>query len=108
MSKLKRRSFLKASAAGAGAAAFTAAASPALSQLTVPPATGRIHRDAAARRAELYALLGDLPDRERPIRAEKKDEREADGYVLESWVLDLNGLEPVPALIGRASCRERV
>jgi pimeloyl-ACP methyl ester carboxylesterase len=101
MSKLKRRSFLKVSAAGMGGAALAATASPAWSQLPVPPATGRIHRDGPARRAELYALMGDLPDRERPIKAEKRDEREADGYVLESWVLDLNGFEPVPALVAK-------
>lgn len=56
---------------------------------------------AAERRAELYRLLGDLPDRHRPIRGDKQDESERDGYVLERWVLDLNGLEPVPAFLAR-------
>jgi dienelactone hydrolase len=55
----------------------------------------------AERRSLLRSLLGDLPDRHRPIAAEKRDERERDGYVLESWLLDLNGLEPVPALLAR-------
>ena len=55
----------------------------------------------AGRRALLLSLLGDLPDRRRPIRAEKRDERDRKGYVLESWTLDLNGLEPVPALLTR-------
>jgi hypothetical protein len=99
MSQQPRRSFLKASVAGAGGLAL--AASAARADLPIPPATGRLHRDSAARRAELYALLGDLPDRARPIRAEKRGEQTTADYVLESWVLDLNGLEPVPALVAR-------
>jgi hypothetical protein len=57
--------------------------------------------DASARRAELYSLLGDLPDRHRPISAELISTREQDGYVLETLVLDLNGVEPVPAYFVR-------
>lgn len=53
------------------------------------------------RRVELYALLGDLPDRQRPVSAEKHGEEERDGYILESWRLDLNGIEPVPAYVAR-------
>jgi dienelactone hydrolase len=53
------------------------------------------------RRRELYALLGDLPDRNRPITSKKLDEAERDGYVLETWQLDLNGIEPVPAYLAR-------
>jgi len=56
---------------------------------------------AAERRQELYRLLGKVPDRQRPISAEKLAEGERDGYVLEQWRLDLNGLEPVPALVAR-------
>ncbi len=53
------------------------------------------------RRRELYALLGDLPDRNRPLTSKKLDEAERDGYVLETWQLDLNGIEPVPAYLAR-------
>jgi pimeloyl-ACP methyl ester carboxylesterase len=53
------------------------------------------------RRRELYALLGKLPARDRPIRAVKRDEREHDGYVLETWDLDVNGIENVPAYLAR-------
>ncbi|MFH1086935.1 MAG: alpha/beta hydrolase family protein [Chloroflexota bacterium] len=53
--------------------------------------------DPAARRAALYALLGDLPPRQRPITAELVRREERDGYLLESLVLDLNGIEAVPA-----------
>jgi acetyl esterase/lipase len=55
----------------------------------------------ADRRQQLYALLGKLPDRHRPIKAEKLSETERDGYILESWRFDLNGLQPVPALVAR-------
>ena len=54
-----------------------------------------------ARRRELYNLLGDLPERERPISATKIDECEHDGYILEKLTLDLNGIEPVPAYFSR-------
>src|SRR5918994_476737 len=54
-----------------------------------------------ARRAELYGLLGKLPDRHRPIRQDKISEEERDGYILERWVFDLNGIEPVPAFVAR-------
>jgi dienelactone hydrolase len=56
---------------------------------------------AAARRAELYGLLGDLPDLRRPIGAKKRGEVERDGFILETWDLDLNGLETVPAYVAR-------
>ena len=55
----------------------------------------------AARRRELYALMGDLPARNRPIGGRKRSEAERDGYVLETWDLDLNGLENVPAYLAR-------
>src|SRR5438128_1623646 len=55
----------------------------------------------AARRAELYAMLGELPARERPISATLVDREERDGYTLERLVLDLNGIEPVPAYFTR-------
>jgi acetyl esterase/lipase len=54
-----------------------------------------------ARRAELYGLMGDLPDRHRRISGRKLGEDERDGYILERWILDLNGLEDVPAYVAR-------
>jgi len=56
---------------------------------------------AAARRRELYGLLGDLPVRKRPISGKKRHEEERDGYVLETWDLDLNGIETVAAYLAR-------
>ena len=46
----------------------------------------------------LYSLLGDLPARNRPIRAKKVGEEEQESYILERWVLDLNGIDAVPAI----------
>jgi hypothetical protein len=55
----------------------------------------------AVRRGELYGLLGDLPARNRVISGKKRQEQERDGYMLETWDLDLNGIEPVPAYLAR-------
>ena len=54
-----------------------------------------------ARRRELYGLLGDLPPRDRAVGGRKTAESERDGYVLERWELDLNGIETVPAYVAR-------
>ncbi|MBI3985619.1 MAG: acetylxylan esterase [Lentisphaerae bacterium] len=48
-------------------------------------------------RQALYALLGDLPQRDRPIRSTVVEQGERDGYILEKLLLDLNGIESVPA-----------
>ncbi|MGH9372617.1 MAG: dienelactone hydrolase family protein [Vicinamibacterales bacterium] len=60
-----------------------------------------VGQDPADRRRELYALMGDLPDRQRPIGGTKRQEEQRDGYVLETWELDLNGIEHVPAYVAR-------
>ena len=57
------------------------------------------------RRNQLYNLLGDLPDRSRRISAIKIGEAERESYVLEKLVLDLNGIEPVPAYLVRPKAR---
>lgn len=49
------------------------------------------------RRKELYALLGDLPERQRRIEVQKIAEETKQTCVLEKLLLDLNGIEPVPA-----------
>jgi dienelactone hydrolase len=53
--------------------------------------------NAAERRAELWGLLGDLPERHRPIGVRELGRTQRDGYELQRLVLDLNGLEGVPA-----------
>jgi dienelactone hydrolase len=53
--------------------------------------------DADTRRRELWGLLGDLPDRGHKIAVEKTVEEERPALLIEKLVLDLNGIEPVPA-----------
>ena len=55
--------------------------------------------NTTARRDQLYALLGDLPARDRPIAVRQISVAERDGYLLETLLLDLNGIEPVPAFL---------
>jgi pimeloyl-ACP methyl ester carboxylesterase len=50
-----------------------------------------------ARRAELYNLLGDLPPRDHPVTARVIGQEYRDPFRLEKLLLDLNGIEPVPA-----------
>jgi len=59
------------------------------------------HDDPGDRREELYALLGDLPDRNRPISDQVVKVEDREGYTLETLVLDLSGIEPVPAYFAR-------
>jgi dienelactone hydrolase len=49
------------------------------------------------RRTQLLSLLGELPSRERPLHAEIVSQTEHESYLLETLLLDLNGIEPVPA-----------
>src|SRR5438067_5926925 len=69
---------------------------------------GAMHELTQSTRSErLYALLGDLPDRNRPIHAELIAREEREHYVLEVLQLDLNGMEPVPAYFTRPRRDER-
>ncbi len=53
--------------------------------------------EAAARRKQLYGLMGDLPSREPKIGVESLGSEERPGFLLEKLVLDVNGIEPAPA-----------
>lgn len=55
----------------------------------------------AARRKELWSLLGDLPDRNRPITVKQFARETRDGYTLERLELDLNGIQSVPAYFAK-------
>jgi hypothetical protein len=55
----------------------------------------------ATRRQELHDLLGDLPSPSAPPGARLISTEERGGYVLETLVLELNGIEPVPAYLVR-------
>ncbi|MGB8212623.1 MAG: acetylxylan esterase [Anaerolineales bacterium] len=57
--------------------------------------------DPEERRQELYALLGDLPDRNRPVAGRVLSVTEEKAYILEKLSLDLNGVEAVPAYLAR-------
>jgi dienelactone hydrolase len=52
-------------------------------------------------RQRLYRLLGDLPPRDPQVTAEEVAREEREGYTLEVLMLDLNGMEPVPAYFSR-------
>ncbi len=51
------------------------------------------------RRKELWSLLGDMPLDHKPGPARTLGVEEGPGYTLERIELDLNGIEPVPALL---------
>jgi hypothetical protein len=55
------------------------------------------------RRNLLYSLLGRLPERGRKVGAEKIAEEDRGGYTLEKLILDLNGIETVPAYFVKPS-----
>ena len=94
-SSLTRREVL-GSLGGLGVLASTGLAADADMQAPSPSSSS-----TAARRAELYGLLGRLPDRARPVSGQKLGEVERDGYILETWRYDLNGIEPVPGYVAR-------
>ncbi|HXY00312.1 MAG TPA: alpha/beta hydrolase family protein [Candidatus Limnocylindrales bacterium] len=91
-----RREFLKDSAA----LLALGIAGPAgeLTALSDEPATAFFARQKQ-RRKELWDLLGDLPWQHRPSPPRLLRTEEHEGYKLERLVLDLNGFEPVPAML---------
>jgi alpha/beta hydrolase family protein len=93
-----RRDLLGLGLGAVGASVLSAARSEAEALSTGPV---RAYRDAASRRRVLYSLLGDLPDRDRPLSARVRSQEERDGYLLETLELDLNGIETAPAYLAR-------
>lgn len=95
-----RRDFIKRSALFAPAL-WTSRAFP----MTDPPtASSRLAQDEFAiyqerRRWQLWSILGDLPWNHQPAPAQLARTEKHDGYTLERLILDLNGVEPVPALL---------
>jgi hypothetical protein len=86
---------------GLGLAAASLLSASTVDSESVSTGPGREHRDVAGRRRLLYSLLGDLPDRARPISARVRSQEERDGYRLDTLELDLNGIEAVPAYLAR-------
>jgi hypothetical protein len=93
-----RRDFLKHSAA-----MLAVGASPSLSANASSQGSKGTPQEFAAyqkkRRKELWNLLGELPWDHKPGPAKLVKTEKHDGYTLERLVLDLNGLEPVPAIL---------
>jgi hypothetical protein len=54
-------------------------------------------RNVTSDKKKLYSLLGRLPDRNRPIKAQLISREEKDDIIIERLMLDLNGIEQVPA-----------
>ena len=93
-----RRELLQAFTAVAISAA--AAASDAVGHPDVRQAKDdAFARQQMERRKELWELLGDLPWEHQPRPAKLLSKEEHEDYTLERIVLDLNGVEPVPALL---------
>jgi cephalosporin-C deacetylase-like acetyl esterase len=88
-----RREFLKASAVLAGAALTSDGAWAAMKDTRQD-----FKQFQEVRRKELWGLLGDLPERREPVATAQKREQHA-GYTLEHLELELNGIQPVPALM---------
>jgi dienelactone hydrolase len=51
------------------------------------------------RRQDLWGLLGDLPWQHKPAPPQQISAEKHNGFTLERLILDLNGAEPVPALL---------
>ena len=58
-------------------------------------------KEQAEERKHLYELLGDLPPRDREVSGRLLKEEDRGTYVLEKLLLDLNGMEIVPAYFTR-------
>ncbi|MBY0524317.1 MAG: alpha/beta hydrolase family protein [Gemmataceae bacterium] len=91
---MHRRAFLHQSASLSLGAGLT---------MTVPlsaaePTLQEFEAKQAARRKELWALLGDLPEPRAPKAKVIKTDKH-DGFTLEHLELDLNGIEAVPAYL---------
>ena len=93
-----RRIFLQSSAAvlAARATSFTSAF---IKSDMFGEASASFAAYQEKRRKELWELLGDLPWQHQPGPARLLHTEEHEGYTLERLVLDLNGIEPVPALL---------
>jgi len=91
---MDRRTFLQQSAC-LGVGAGLAMSSPSAA---ADPNPAEFEAQQAAKRKELRALLGDLPEPRTPKGKLLKTTKH-DGYTLEHLELDLNGIETVPAYL---------
>jgi hypothetical protein len=91
---MRRRSFLRHSATLLGLKAGLAMTD----SLHAASDREEFEQQQARRRQELWGLLGDLPER-RPPKAKLLRTEKRDGFTLEHLELDLNRIEPVPAVL---------
>lgn len=89
--QLERRAFIS----GLGLAASL----PVMADAQSFRSNAEFTRYQQKRRQELWRLLGDLPWQHKPKPAKLRKTEKGDGYTLEHLELDLNGVEPVPALL---------
>src|SRR5215475_2700605 len=94
-STLARRDFLKQSAA---TIAVASSGSPMNAQESFKTKR-EFNAYQEKRRKLLWSLLGDLPVGHRPKPPKLIKTEKGEGYTLERLELDLNGIEPVPALL---------
>ena|GEM_PF-5599295 len=86
--------------AGTARTAFPAAPSPTVDRVNSSPfPTSRMKKDR--QRKALYNLLGKLPDRHRPLSVVIVSTQETDELITEKLLMDINGLEKVPAYFTR-------
>jgi dienelactone hydrolase len=96
--KSSRRDFLQTSGAVLASTALSRNSPHANAAISADvPESYRLKQQD--RRRELWGLLGDLPWVHRPAAPRLVRKEEHEGYTLERLVLDLNGVEPVPALL---------
>ena len=91
----RRREFLMSSAALLASGGLL----PASPSVTPSKPSDEFLAFQERRRKELWSLLGDLPWQHAPGAPKLLSTEKHDGYTLERLVLDLNGVEPVPALL---------
>ncbi len=84
---------------GSAALANSLAAMANSISIASPDAGDDFRLNQQQRRQELWSLLGDLPWDHKPAPPQLVRTEKHDGYTLERWILDLNGIEPVPALL---------
>jgi len=96
MMPITRREFLQSGAAAVALRTTRRGLLPA----TIPRESGESFAAyQERRRKELWSLLGDLPWQHRAEKPKLLNTEKHEGYTLERLVLDLNGIEPVPALL---------
>src|SRR5579859_2086203 len=98
VSHVNRREFLTGSAAFAAVGA-TLPMQSGTHPLASPEAAAEFDIYQQRRRWELWSLLGELPWDHKPAPPRLARSEKHDGYTLERWILDLNGIEPVPAVL---------